>query len=298
MSNRPIDNERKACDAIAQSLEALVAAKRSNPRLPERDGEGALVDYVFDLSGKTYALEHTIIEAFPRQIQTGNDFGALVKPIQDALDHCMPLPASYHLTFPLDPCAGLKPREIAKAQDAIIAWVKATAAELHSECPEPPIHRSKSHTAFRKQRIQEFNFEVRLTRTVRSGMSKIAKGRLFVQRYAPNNCEDLRQERIQITLDKKLPKLASWKARGATSVLVLENTDIALTNEGVVADALESNLDGRADKPDEIWLVDTTDEDEWTVLRLMLADEWFPDREKPDRYRHFKVSDLAELEAD
>jgi hypothetical protein len=86
MPDRPIDNERKACDAVARCLEALWNTKRVNERCPEKDGRGAPVDYVFDLADKTRALEHTIIEAFEGQIHTGVDFARFIAPIQDALD--------------------------------------------------------------------------------------------------------------------------------------------------------------------------------------------------------------------
>jgi len=121
MPPRPINNERKVCDAIARVLEERAGALRCNPRCPEKDGTGPPVEYVFDLAGVTYAFEHTIIEAFDRQIHTSVDFGKFVAPIEAALDHHMPRPGMYRLVFPIDPCAGLKPRDIPKIQEAIIA---------------------------------------------------------------------------------------------------------------------------------------------------------------------------------
>ena len=90
--SRPVNNERKGCDAVARVLETRSGAMRQNPRYPEKDGSGAPVDYVFDLARKTYAFEHTIIEAFERQIHTSVDFGKFVAPIELALDHQMPRP--------------------------------------------------------------------------------------------------------------------------------------------------------------------------------------------------------------
>jgi hypothetical protein len=79
MPARPIDHERKACDAVARVLEERAGATRSNPRCPEMDGSGP-VEYVFDLAGVTYAFEHTLIEAFERQIHIGVDFGKFWSP--------------------------------------------------------------------------------------------------------------------------------------------------------------------------------------------------------------------------
>lgn len=292
---RPIDNERKACDAVARSLETLLSSKRSRPRCPEKEGDTAPIDYAFELSGVTYAIEHTIIEAFERQIHTGVDFAAFTKPIEAALDHRMPSPGFYNLIFPIDPCANLRANNIANMQTTIIAWVTEKAAELHAECPEAPAKARKphGHKNFRKEVINGFPFELCLNREAGWWMPEKAKGRLLICRYAPKNYEELRKARIEITLNKKLPKLAKWKATGATSILVLENSDLALTNHCIVADTVEEKLVTRPDKPDEVWFVDTTIEHEWTVWRLMSQGKWFPDEEKLTRFHEFNLAGLT-----
>jgi hypothetical protein len=40
---------------------------------------------VFDLGGAQYAIEHSIVEAFAGQIDTGVDFGSFIEPIAPAL---------------------------------------------------------------------------------------------------------------------------------------------------------------------------------------------------------------------
>ena len=42
-------------------------------------------EYVFDLAGQTYALEHTVVEAFDGQIHKDFDFAAFIVPIERAL---------------------------------------------------------------------------------------------------------------------------------------------------------------------------------------------------------------------
>jgi hypothetical protein len=46
MPARPIDNERKACDAIVRALEKLSGSARSNAFSPEDRGAAAPVEYV------------------------------------------------------------------------------------------------------------------------------------------------------------------------------------------------------------------------------------------------------------
>jgi hypothetical protein len=295
MPARPINNERKACDAVARALEARVHETRSNPRCPEADGNGAPVDYIFDLAGTTYAFEHTIIEAFEQQIRTGVDFGEFVAPIEMTLDHHMPSPGMYRLSFPIDPCAGLKSRDLERAQATIIAWVQENASELHAELPAKPskMQRPRGHLNFRKEIVA--GIELHLSRDLGWYTPDIADGRLLISRFAPANYEDLRRKRIATAFHRKFPKLSEWKASGAASVLILENGDIALTNHIRVAEVVEELLNGRKDRPDEIWLVDTTIEGEWTVWCLLRNDLLFPDDNAAVRYREFNPVNLQEV---
>jgi hypothetical protein len=297
MPARPIDHERKACDAVARVLEDRAGTARSHPRCPEKDGSGPPVEYVFDLAGTTYAFEHTIIEAFERQIHTSVDFGKFVVPIEVALDHHMPRPGMYRLVFPIDPCAGLKPRDISKIQEAIIAWTKAKAEELHAGLPYKPSRAENphGHLSVRKETLPGLTFELYLSRETFWEMPDIADGRLFVSRFAPPKHENLREQRLATAFDRKCPKLAKWKAAGAVSVLILENGDIALTNHIVVAEVVEKLIRRRTDRPDQIWLVDTVLKDEWTVWCFLRDDTLFPDEDTPVRYREFNPATLNEV---
>jgi hypothetical protein len=79
---------------------------------------------------------------------------------------------------------------------------------------------------------------------------------------------------------------------GARSVLVLENGDLSLSNHVVILEAAETALTGRTDRPDDLWLVDTTIESEWTAWCLMRNGVSFPEEETPHRYWDFKPAEL------
>lgn len=125
-------NERKICDAVARVLEERAGIKRSAPRTPEKDGQGAPVEYRFDLGQKNYALEHTIVEAFDRQIHSGVDFNALVNPIIDAICDTLPKPGVYYVTFPLDATDRVKRRDFSAFQTAVGPWVRNAAGRLYA----------------------------------------------------------------------------------------------------------------------------------------------------------------------
>ena len=129
---------------------------------------------------------------------------------------------------------------------------------------------------------------MRLIREIGWWMPEPAKGRLLFTRFAPPNYEALRLNRIKTAMGRKLPKLGKWNADGARTVVVLENRDMALSNHGVIYDAVESALAGQADVPDEVWLVDTTIDNEWTAWRLLRDGQGFPDEDFEVRYRDFR----------
>ena len=294
MANK-IDNERKACDAVARCLEDLLKVRRSNARSPEDDKVGPPVEYVFDLGNKTYAMEHTVVEAFIGQIQTDVEFELFVAPIMAALDHYLPVPGAYRLYFPIRPTRGIKTKHHANVQAKIIEWVRKTAAELHAKYPEKPRSSEELgyHSGFREETID--GIQLQLSRQTDWHMPDAVQGRLFPVRFAPEDYETLRRERLKRTMRKKLPKLQCWKRAGAHSVLVLENRDIAISNHVAILQAAEQALEMGADRPDEVWLVDTTLKKEWTVWCLIRQDLSLPDEYTSVRFKRFSPSDLTDV---
>ena len=271
-----VDNERKACDAVARCLEDLLQVSRSNAHSPEDDKVGPPVEYVFDLGNKRYAMEHTVVEAFNGQIQTDVEFGLFVNPITDALDCHLPVPGAYRLFFPIQPSKGIKAKHLANVQAKIIEWVTRTAVGLHSERPKQQRNSEPSyHSGFRKETIE--GIELQLSRQMDWQMPDEVQGRLFPIRFTPEDYENLRRERLKRTMSKKLPKLQSCKCDGAQTILVLENRDLAISSHVAILEAAEHALEVCADRPDEVWLVETTMKKEWTVWCSIREGRSLPD---------------------
>lgn len=90
--------------------------------------------------------------------------------------------------------------------------------------------------------------------------------------------EEARTLRLQKACDDKFPKLATWKRDdGATTVLVLEENDLSLTNHQRVADALVATEARMPDAADEIFLVSTHIADAWWVTCLRRAGKTYYD---------------------
>src|SRR4051812_36519999 len=80
--------------------------------------------------------------------------------------------------------------------------------------------------------------------------------RVFFGRYTPK--DDSLAERIRAQVARKREKLAPYKDAGKTTVLLLENDDLAQMNHIKMTQTVRSALpDGRPDRIDQLWYVST-----------------------------------------
>jgi hypothetical protein len=286
-------NERKICDAIARVLEERAGKKRSGARTPEKDGQGAPVEYRFDLGQKNYALEHTIVEAFDHQIQSGVTFSAMVNPIIDAVGNTLPKPGVYNVTFPLDATDRVRRRDFPAFQTAVYNWVRDAAGRLYARQMQMADGERIGRDFALREAPVGVPFVLHMTRMLFRDIPQAANGRLFLSRFAPKDREVLRGARMQRALDTKCPKLRQCKDEGARAILILENSDIALTNHFVVGDSVRALLKGRNKLPDEIFLVDTCVGDFWTISSLYRDGMFWPDEETATRYREVDPKTLG-----
>jgi hypothetical protein len=280
--------ERKACDAVARCLEALAHEVRSDAYYPEDDAKGqSQIDYAFHLGNIEYAFEHTIVEAFPGQMETDAHFKRFIEPIEAALDYQMPNIGYFILLFPINPTAGMRPSEIGAQQNKVISWARVAAHELAEEVKALEPH---SPRRWRSKAPTKTMSGSDVTLSVQPDVLGKMASRLMAMRKAPPNYDRLRVDRIRKSLDDKLPKLAQWKKRART-VLVLENRDMALTNHWEIANCLEETLKNRGDVPDQIWLVDAVHSN-WITICLREGGMAFPHENSQVRFREFKEAEL------
>jgi hypothetical protein len=101
--------------------------------------------------------------------------------------------------------------------------------------------------------------------------------------------------RIQRSCDKKFPKLSAWKrSHGARTILVLEDNDVQLTNEFLVADAFLPIAKGRADAPDETYIVSTC-ASPWYAWSLLIDCRTYFDLEAVSHPIHFEMGVTGRL---
>ena len=194
-------------------------------------------------------------------LQLNNQADHYFGPIIAAIEPVIPSDEVYELRLPLMAMQGKKGREVRQIQKALIAWIKETAPALSKRSyadylrPAPPAN------------IPNVPFPVELQRF--GGMPNFR--RLQIIHVVTGDRGPLREQRMRQACDDKFGKLASWKKdAGARTILLLENPDILLTHSSNVADMFLSIAEGRADWPDETYLIDTYTSGDWYLWPLLI----------------------------
>ena len=92
---------------------------------------------------------------------------------------------------------------------------------------------------------------------IRLRITKTKNGPVGFARFAP--CDQTLPARIKKLLDEKAAKLATYHMSGVTTVLLVENGDIALMNDWKMLEAMRSAYpDGMPHGVDQIWYADTS----------------------------------------
>jgi hypothetical protein len=270
-------NEGKACDAVLRYLESRDCSARSNIRWPEQEHHAGPVELVCNVGNRCYALEHTGIEPFEGFIQLNNEDERVFGPIEAAINPLVPEGEVWELSVRALGLQGRSGREVAQAQKALIDYVRITASTLQkrryadyrnalspASIPNVPfpvsLHRFQSEIAGNVP-----GFKPLLIRHVCEG-DKVAR-------------ESLREKRIERACDaQRFNKLAVWKKEiGARTVLILENTDLFLTNEEIIAQAYLRIVSNVSNRPDEAFLFDTALNSRWYLWPLQIGQQTFFD---------------------
>jgi hypothetical protein len=91
--------------------------------------------------------------------------------------------------------------------------------------------------------------------------------------------EAQRQRRIERACNaSRFDKLAIWKEQAsARTILILENPDIFITDPAAVADAYLAIAASRSNKPDEVYLFDTSHSSDWLLWPLQIGQQTYFD---------------------
>ena len=143
-------------------------------------------------------------------------------------------------------------------------WVRATA-------PTVPARRYADYrkTSVGPATVPGVPFPVSLYRFEPA----LVPGHHFQLTHLVKNGDQQRKDRIREAVERKFPKLAAWKRdANARTILVLEDNDIQLTNQAIVTETYLPLAMGRADRPDETYLVASCI-DPWHAWPILIGDK-------------------------
>ena len=251
-------NEGKCCDAVLRVLEHRLNTQRADLHVPDRaDRTQKRVDLCARLGANRYVLEHTRIDSFEGAVTISVHFSDFVTPIEERLSGVLPGPAYHTLLLPQDQWFRRGLRDIKKhtpkAQADVVEWVSVEAPRLYQQALAAGLY-FRHVSAVRELPNM---YPVHLNCTLTGPPSETVTGVFSVARTTDYDLEEQRFERLRRALADKCPKLQRCKERGARTVLVLEDDDIANSNSVVVREALNRVAEERTDLPDEIYLVET-----------------------------------------
>ena len=240
-------NEGRCCDAVLRILEAEHGEQR---RVVIRDTPMQRgIEVTCYIGSQHYAIEHTLIEPFPENQRDDILFGRVFDPAFEASIADLLKPAlAYTITVNVYAFNEFRGQRLDVVRAELLAWAREAVPRLQ----EPP--RGQGPT---EARISAEPPETPVCVTLACHHSTALGGRLSPGRFAPQDLESLRHARLLKALQDKGPKLAAACVGNTRTVLIVENHDFAITNEGLVSEAFDQLCAQVQHPPTDIYLVDT-----------------------------------------
>jgi len=270
-------NEGKACDAVLRHLEARERSQRTNVRWPEKEHHAGPVELVCNIGHQLYALEHTGIEPFEGLVQLNMEDQRVFGPIEAAISPLVPDGEVWELNLPALGLQGRPGRETRQAQEALIDYIKNAAPTLQKRRyadyrgASPPVN------------VGNVPFPVKLYRFCAEIPRNVPGFKPLLIRHIVEGNEEshevLRKRRIERACKPhRFEKLAVWKAQSsARTILILENADLWLTNEEIVARTFLEVSAESSNAPDEVYLFDTALNSRWYLWPLQIDEQTYFD---------------------
>lgn len=258
---------------IALAVAELIAAQRGGGQVmvvavPERDDRtNPAVELVAADAVGTLAIEHTLIEPYPGQIQDNHQIRPYAETLPTMLAGRLPAGSRFDLNLDVRVVNGIRPTE--DTLDAIVEWAVAAAALL--EDGRPGI--GGSHMA--KGGPSDLPFAITVARWPRDVDDALPE--VSIGWWRPPDLEERRRERLVVALRKKLPKIAAAEAEGHQGVLVVESDDIQLSNSTDIRVALLAAA-AEVEDPLPSWIVCWEQVVESAFVSTLRSDgEWIGD---------------------
>lgn len=181
-----------------------------------------------------FAIEHTSIDTLPNQRRDSDWFIQAVGGIEKELSVLIP----FCLNITIEYDAVTKGQDWATIRQNLKTWIINESPRLND-----------GRSVLEDVHGIPFRLRVRKASDRRPG--------IFFARFAPK--DDTLPVRIRKHFDRKAKKLAKYHSPDKTTVLLIENDDIALMNEGKILYSIQiAYPSGPPNDVDKIWYADTS----------------------------------------
>jgi hypothetical protein len=181
-----------------------------------------------------FAIEHTSIDTLPNQRRDSDWFMQAIGEIEK--EHTFSFPFRLNITIDYDAIA--TGQDWAAIRQNLKAWIINESPRLNDGL-----------IILENVRGVPFRLRIRKASDRRPG--------IFFARFEP--MDNSLPDRIRKQFDRKREKLAKYHGADWTTVLLVENDDIALMDEGKLLDSIQiAYPDGLPDGVDQIWYADTS----------------------------------------
>lgn len=279
-----ITNEGRCCDAVIQIIENRERSVRQICSIDTVATPG--VDVRCRIGTQIYALEHTTLDPYPERRADDQRFLDVLQPVASSIEAMGLLRPDrrYKLLVDVHAFRRISKSALVTTTAQLKAWVIDNLDGL-----DPRDH-GRAAVCWGGPP----DLSVRILLQCFNARGSL-RGKISLARLVPENLEDLRGLRIRETIAKKGPKLHAEHVSGSIAVLVLEELDLALSNEMVIADLVHCELDESGFYVDEVYLVDTTSTTEWMSLLLKRGScRWPTENECPPMWS-FDATELSDL---
>jgi hypothetical protein len=218
---------------IDRFIEHLAKGKYPGVELDRRPDEENRVAPEIDAMAGSLAIEHTSVDSIPAQRRNSEWFMQAVGGLEDDIGS---LPFRLNVTLKYE--AVTTGQNWTAIRRAMKDWIEKESIPLSDG-----VHLMTAIPGI------PFDFTVRKSCSREPG--------IFFARVVPD--ESKLVERVRSQIDRKVEKLLPYKQTGLTTVLLIENEDVALMNEIVMRKAVEEAYPkGLPEAIDELWYADTS----------------------------------------
>jgi hypothetical protein len=218
-------------------IDAFVAQLRENGhpelRVDRRPDEDNRQSADIDAVAGQFAIEHTSIDTLPNQRRDSDWFMRAAGNLEQEIEA-----PPFRLNITLEYDAVGTGQNWAAIREALKDWIRSSAPSL-------PEGRSLIEDA------PGIPFRLHVIK------SSERRPGVFFARYEPDN--DTLPERVKAAFNRKTEKLAKYQGPGVTTILLVENDDIALMNEWKMLEAIRTAFpSGPPHGVDQVWYADTS----------------------------------------